>query len=70
MTYIKSLFVLNYNNIIFINHEFSKKNINIAKKRKSIFMRIASYNPQEKNILLYQETYTHTNATRTYYYII
>lgn len=59
----KALFVQNYNNIIFINHEFSKKNIKIAKKRKSIFMRIASYNPQEKSILLYEETYTYKHYT-------
>lgn len=62
MTYIKALFVLNHN-IIFINHEFSKKNINIAKKRKSIFMRITSYNPQEKSILLCQETYAYKHYT-------
>jgi len=65
MTHLKALFFLKYN-IIFINHKFSKKNINIAKKRKFIF--IALYNnPQEKSILSYQKTNAYKHYT---YYII
>lgn len=37
---------LNYN-IVFINHEFPKKSI-AKKRKKAIFMRITSFNPQEK----------------------
>lgn len=68
MTYIKALFAPNYN-IIFINHKFSKKNINTAKKWKFIFMHIYTTH-KKKDFIISRNECIQTLHVGTYYYII